>query len=615
MPNLIKRTVYTFVLFSLALLFTVPSVNESIYGRYYPLKMSSNTEKNLNIGEKKFETNSIYQDSLLTSEINLQQFVPLLQKKLTTAKPDIAQLKKEFPEITSIYKKDYKPLTINDILKSNLNYSKPTYTFEQQGRVIRINVPIMKNNMITNYKILMKNNMFGLIEKKQQLRLSTVTHLQNNRWKTVPTKYNPSRKLTLSDRLPKLEPSEEQKGISHYIKNNVVVKFKQNVTKSEIDNFLKTYSLTIEKQRDHTIIATCPKRSTHELINIIEDKHKDYIEYVEPHFIYLTNEYAYTNSQNTQSQTPYPLIPNDRLYSDYQWNLPNIYTEEGWNLTKGKENVVIAIVDTGVDLNHIEFNGKLVEGFNVINPNLPPMDDDGHGTHVAGIISANTNNGQGIAGITWYNKIMPIKVLDQSGAGTLFDVAEGIFWATDHGAKVINLSLGNYAESKYLHDAIKYAYSKDVVLVAATGNDNVSELGYPASYSEVIGVSATDPFQQKAEFSNYGNYVDVVAPGVNIASTYPNNQYASLSGTSMASPHVAALAGLIRSINPSLSNKDVNEIIKKTATDLGDSGKDSYYGYGEINIAKAIQLSNSNNPKPFTGNIVEILKEYLNQLH
>jgi len=183
---------------------------------------------------------------------------------------------------------------------------------------------------------------------------------------------------------------------------------------------------------------------------------------------------------------------------------------------------------------------------------------------------------------------MPIKVLDQSGAGTLFDVAEGIIWATDNGAKVINLSLGNYAESKYLHDAIKYAYSKDVVMVAATGNDNTDELGYPASYPEVLGVSAVDSFQSRAEFSNYGDYIDVMAPGVNIPSTYPDNQYAALSGTSMASPHVAGLAGLIRALNPSLTNEEVYNLIKDTATDLGAPGKDIYYGYGQININKAV---------------------------
>ena len=210
---------------------------------------------------------------------------------------------------------------------------------------------------------------------------------------------------------------------------------------------------------------------------------------------------------------------------------------------------------------------------------------------MAGIIAATVNNTLGIAGMTWNNPIMPVKVLDSSGAGNTYNVSRGIIWAADHGAKVINLSLGNYASSGFLQDAVRYAFDKDVILVAASGNDNTSQLGYPAAYQEVFAVAATDEFNRKASFSNYGDYIDVAAPGVSIASTYPDNQYAALSGTSMASPHVAALAALIRSAHPELKNTEVMDIMRESAADLGDPGKDTLFGYGEINVSRALSLS------------------------
>lgn len=299
--------------------------------------------------------------------------------------------------------------------------------------------------------------------------------------------------------------------------------------------------------------------------------------------MYLTNETA-------PSADP-PEIPNDLLFSEYQWNLPITETNRGWKLSKGSNDVIVGVVDTGVDLSHPDLKGRLLKGYNVIAPDEEPIDDVGHGTHVAGIISANVNNGEGIAGMMWGGKILPVKALDKSGSGTTYSVAQGIIWAADNGAKVINLSLGNYADAQFLHEAIKYAYDKDVVLVAATGNDNTERPGYPAAYPEVLSVSATDYNLNKASFSNYGDYVDVVAPGESIASTYPDNQYAALSGTSMASPHVAALAALIRSVNPELRNTEVMDIIRNNVIDLGDPGYDNLYGNGQIDVYAALEAA------------------------
>nr|WP_275983881.1 S8 family peptidase [Paenibacillus hamazuiensis] len=313
--------------------------------------------------------------------------------------------------------------------------------------------------------------------------------------------------------------------------------------------------------------------------------------YAEPHFLYLTNDLPQT-SANTDDSV---FVPNDVLYSRYQWNLPLIETEKGWSLTKGSQDVVVAVVDTGVDLNHPDLKDQLVSGLNVVSPDSPPQDDVGHGTHVSGVISALVNNNLGVAGMSWYNRIMPVKVLDSSGAGSTYSVAQGIIWATDHGAKVINMSLGNYADAQFLHDAIRYAFDRDVVLIAASGNDNTDRPGYPAAYPEVFAVAATDSQKNKASFSNYGDYIDVAAPGVSIASTFPHNQYAALSGTSMASPHVTALAALIRSANPQLKNTEVMDIMRQTAQDLGPQGKDTYYGYGLIDVVKALESASQNN--------------------
>jgi len=245
-------------------------------------------------------------------------------------------------------------------------------------------------------------------------------------------------------------------------------------------------------------------------------------------------------------------------------------------------------------LDHPDLQGQLMTGYNVIDPASDPVDDVGHGTHVSGIIGALVNNNLGVAGMSWYNRVMPIKVLDQSGAGSTYAVAQGIIWATDHGAKVINMSLGNYADAQFLHDAIKYAYDHDVVLIAASGNDNTERPGYPAAYPEVFAVAATDSNKSKASFSNYGDYIDVAAPGVSIASTYPHNQFAALSGTSMASPHVTALAALIRSANPSLKNTEVMQLMRDTAMDIGPAGKDKYFGYGLIDVVAALKAAGGN---------------------
>ncbi|MBX6394859.1 MAG: S8 family serine peptidase, partial [Alicyclobacillaceae bacterium] len=178
---------------------------------------------------------------------------------------------------------------------------------------------------------------------------------------------------------------------------------------------------------------------------------------------------------------------------------------------------------------------------------------------------------------------------DRDGAGTAFDVARGIVWAVDHGANIINLSLGQTEDCQYLHDAVRYAASRGVLVVAAMGNDGTDVPEYPAAYPEVLAVTAVDPAGMFAPFSNYGAHAGVAAPGVSIASTYLGGQYAALSGTSMAAPHVAGLAALIWTQNPRLTAAQVREIVQRSAVDAGPPGKDPQYGYGVINVSAAVR--------------------------
>ncbi|SDC11185.1 S8 family peptidase [Shouchella lonarensis] len=316
-----------------------------------------------------------------------------------------------------------------------------------------------------------------------------------------------------------------------------------------------------------------------EVTRIIEDlRQQQDISFAEPN-------YAFVNQVLTQ---PENIRPNDEFFKPHQWNLPQIESEEGWAFSNGK-NTTIAIIDTGVDPRHPDLRGKLVDGYNAIHDNSDFHDENGHGTHVAGIAAAMTNNVEGIAGVSWESKIMPIKALDADGEGSSYSVARAIYWAVDHGADIINLSLGDYEQANILYEAIQYAYANDIVLISASGNDNDDALMYPAAYPEVITVAAVDENRNRAFFSNYGTHVDVAAPGEHIASTYLDQQYVVLSGTSMAAPHVAGLAALVRSAQPTLTNAEVGELIMKMADSSGRSAHDMYYGFGEINVKETLR--------------------------
>jgi thermitase len=303
-------------------------------------------------------------------------------------------------------------------------------------------------------------------------------------------------------------------------------------------------------------------------------KSSPYVEYAEPNYI------AYISK-----------TPNDSYWSS-QWGMTKIEAPAAWDITTGSDSVTIAIVDTGVDLFHPDLSGKLVSGYDFVNDDSDPQDDYGHGTHVAGIAAAKTNNSAGVAGLSWGAKIMPVKAMNDYGTGEYADIGNGIIYAANNGADIINLSLSGPASSSVLEEAVEYAHDLGCVVVAATGNNN-SSVGYPASYPEVIAVAATDSNDQRASFSNYGPEVDVAAPGVGIRSTYwwGGSTYGWLSGTSQATPHAAGLAALIWSVSPGLNNTQVESIIKQTADDLGAAGRDNHYGFGRINARRALEAT------------------------
>jgi thermitase len=312
-------------------------------------------------------------------------------------------------------------------------------------------------------------------------------------------------------------------------------------------------------------------------------------------------------------------VPDDAFFS-YQYNLRNrgglldlapdlqlqttagadIKATTAWDTVKGDAGTIIAVVDTGVDMTHPDLADKIVSsGHDFANDDDDATDDVWHGTHVAGVAAADTGNGVGIAGVAWNCRILPVKVTDANGNGYYSWIIDGITWAADNGAKVINISLGGDVDDPFLEEACKYAHDKGVVICAAAGNDGTLGVLYPAAYDQyVLAVSASDYTDAIADFSSYGPEVDVAAPGVLILGPAPQwyvgeayLPYIFASGTSMATPQVSGLAALIRSLKPDLSVDDLMRVVRYTADDINRSaypGRDDHAGYGRIDMARAL---------------------------
>ncbi|OQX53079.1 MAG: hypothetical protein B5M48_04035 [Candidatus Omnitrophica bacterium 4484_213] len=363
-------------------------------------------------------------------------------------------------------------------------------------------------------------------------------------------------------------------GKAKYVPDEVIVKFKEDVKPFRV--------------------IKVPKGKVREKIK--EYLRKADVEYAEP------NYYVYAL-----------MVPNDEYY-DYQWHLDNpeyggIQMEKAWDISTGS-GVTVAVIDTGVRKGTDLADTCFVSGYDFVNDDSDPIDDNRHGTHVAGTVAQSTNNSIGVAGVAFDACLMPVKVLDSDGSGTYADVAEGIYFAVDNGAKVINLSLGGPEPATYLEEALAYAYSKGVTIVAAAGNDSSPTLSYPAAYDDyVIAVGATQYDENLAPYSNYGPSLDLVAPGGNLDLDQNNDGYGDgvlqqtfrkygpfirwgyyfFEGTSMAAPHVSGVAALLLANGNATTPDEVRAALQETAEDLGEPGRDNTYGYGLVDAYAALQ--------------------------
>jgi thermitase len=276
--------------------------------------------------------------------------------------------------------------------------------------------------------------------------------------------------------------------------------------------------------------------------------------------------------------------PNDPKFK-YQWGLKETGFQSAWNRTRGS-GVRVAVVDSGAGVRHVDLRRKVAAKRDFRNDDNTVEDPNGHGTHLSGIVSARTGNKRGVAGGCPNCKLLIAKVMRSDGTGDTGDIAEGIIWSADSGAKVINLSLGGAAESEAVKNAVDYATGKGAVVVAAAGNlrNDKAVPVYPAAYSNVIAVTATNKKDRRAWFSNYGDWVDVAAPGMSILSTVPGG-YSYWGGTSMATAHVSALAGLLAAQGH--DPQAIRDRILGSALDLGPTGPDPYYGHGRIRANQA----------------------------
>lgn len=386
-----------------------------------------------------------------------------------------------------------------------------------------------------------------------------------------------------------------------FVQDEILVKFKPAVKNEEIDKINRGLGIA-ESHRTYSGVfrLKVPENKINEMIEIFN--RLPMVEYAEPNYI----AHAF-------------MAPNDPLYQ-YQWHMGNIQAESAWEIQTGNSSVVVAVVDTGVAYeNYGSFmlapdlaDTNFVPGYDFVNNDSHPNDDDSHGTHVTGTIAQSTNNNTGTAGLAFNAAIMPVKVLNAEGTGTYEAIASGIKWAADNGADVINLSLGGGVDSPTMSDAVRYAYLKGVTIVAAAGNNGISRVSYPAAYDAyVIAVGATRYDNTRSKYSNYGSALDLVAPGGDVNVDQNGDGYGDgvlqntfnpdtknpgefsywfFQGTSMAAPHVSGVAALLIS-NGVTGPDEVRNVLQTTAKDLGTTGRDNYYGYGLVDAYAALSYA------------------------
>ena len=396
------------------------------------------------------------------------------------------------------------------------------------------------------------------------------------------------------------ERTDNTTGLSNqgdFVSGEIIVKFKNGVDSKEISQIYSGHGLSMlsfNKNAGYQRLKISLGQSVLQMADILNKNPN--VEYAEPNYV------AHAC-----------LTPNDPYYS-YQWHLHDqsqggINMEPAWNIATGS-GTVVAIVDTGIKVGTDLTGTTFVTGYDFANNDNDPTDDNGHGTHVAGTIAQSTNNGIGVAGVAFGTSLMPVKVLNSQGSGTYTAIANGIYYAVDHGANIISMSLGGASGSTTLQTALAYAYNHGVTCVAASGNDGHNGVSYPAAYDAyVIAVGAARYDKTRTSYSNYGSSLDVVAPGGDLnvdqngdgqpdgvlQQTFSGTTwgYYWYSGTSMATPHVSGVAALLYSHGVT-SPDAIRTALQNSAIDLGTTGWDMYYGYGLINAYNALTYTPGN---------------------
>ena len=405
-------------------------------------------------------------------------------------------------------------------------------------------------------------------------------------------------------------------------KNRVLVDFHDGATREQIKALEKKYSLALKPNSRFSwarrlfggpVVKSGAKALLQKL------RAEPLIEHAELDMTYSIPplEAQYTRMSEEDGAAKKKAFPNDPKFK-YQWHLKQINAHGVWPKASGK-GVIVAVIDTGVaytdkgkfkrvpDLANTEF----VPGYNFVNDTDTPLDDHGHGTHVAGTIAQSTHNGVGVAGVAYSARIMPLKVLSSRGFGNVADIAEAIRFAANNGAKVINMSLGGSGSSKIMASAVKYARSKGVVVVCAAGNEGRNRVSYPAAYPDALAVAATQFDRTTTFYSNWGKEIDVAAPGGNTRVDQNNDgmpdgvlqntilpgrpdkdDYLLFMGTSMAAPHVAGVVALV--MESGVTDPDaVEKVIKSTAKHPKDKKWDPHYGTGIVDVQAALSKSST----------------------
>ncbi|MDQ2087212.1 S8 family peptidase [Herbivorax sp. ANBcel31] len=361
----------------------------------------------------------------------------------------------------------------------------------------------------------------------------------------------------------------------------LIVKYKESSSFRSMSNMQKEEKVIKSSDNGLTLIEVEENEVTKKIESLKKDGN---VEYVVPNYMRKISRFPIEN-------------PNDPEFEN-QWGLVNINAQDGWVTIDDSEDlseVTVAVIDTGIDMFHEDLKDVVVEGYDFVdmddNPIYGPIDEE-HASHVAGIIAAKTNNGVGISGTVGQApvKIMPIRAFEGAW-GEDFNIIESIYYAVDNGADVINMSFGGPIESVALNEALEYALSENVVMVAAAGNNAMDALNeYPAAFPGVIAVSATDETDDLTSFSNYGSVIDLAAPGQDILSTIPEDLYDYYEGTSMSAAFVSGACALLLSKNPSLTSVEIEHILADSAKEIGDAGKDKKFGHGLLDINGALMV-------------------------